>query len=113
MNARRREIAELYRDELEGIVQLPRDIPGHTWHLYPVRVDAEKRDTLIDHLLANDISAGVHYKPLTHYPMFSGDVPVTEHEWLRLVSLPIFPDMTDEQQWRVICAVREWASEIA
>lgn len=109
MNLRRREIAGRYCDELQGVVELPPDSLYHTWHLYPVRVDAEKRDSLIDHLLAHDISAGVHYKPLTHYPMFSGDVPVTEREWLRLVSLPIFPDMTDEQQERVIECVRGWA----
>jgi len=109
MNQRRREIAGRYCEGLTGLVELPLDTPSHTWHLFPSRVDAEKRDSLIDHLLTNDISAGVHYKPLTHYPMFSGDVPVTEREWLRLVSLPIFPDMTDLQQARVIECVREWA----
>jgi len=110
MNARRRKIAMRYCDELRDVVQLPLDSRHHTWHLFPVRVDASRRDSLIDYLGDRDISAGVHYKPLTHYPMFSGDVPVTDREWQRLVSLPIFPDMTDEQQWRVICAVREWAS---
>lgn len=110
MNGRRREIAERYQDELNGVVTLPWDRRSHTWHLFPVRVDAEQRDSLIDYLLSKGISAGVHYKPLTHYPMFHGHVPVTEHEWRRLVSLPIFPDMTDAQQWRVICAVREWAN---
>lgn len=111
MNARRRDIAERYCDELLDAVQLPIDSERHTWHLFPVRVDADKRDSLIDYLLARGISAGVHYKPLTHYPMFDGNVPVTEREWQRLVSLPIFPDLSDEQQRRVIEAVREWVNE--
>ena len=100
MNQRRCEIAMRYCEELRGLVQLPVDHPEHTWHLFPIRV--ERRDALVDHLLAHDISAGVHYKPLTHYSMFSGDLPVTEWEWQRLVSLPIFPDLTDEQQGHVI-----------
>ena len=109
MNERRREIAGRYCEELQDIAELPPDDPSHTWHLFPIRVDADKRDSLIDYLLAHDISAGVHYKPLTHYPMFSGDVPVTEREWLRLVSLPIFLDMTDAQQALVIACIKEWA----
>jgi len=110
MNARRRQIAERYTAELSGIVQTPADHPAHTWHLYPIRVDAEKRDALLDYLAGKDISAGVHYKPLTHYPMFS-DQPtpsVTEREWRRLVSLPIFPDLADGEQERVITAVKEF-----
>ena len=110
MNQRRREIAGRYCAGLDGIVELPPDDPSHTWHLFPIRVNAIRRDSLIDYLLAHDISAGVHYKPLNHYPMFTGDVPVTEREWLRLVSLPIFADMTDEQQVRVIRCIREWDS---
>jgi perosamine synthetase len=93
MNERRREIAEKYCEELCGVVELPHYVLGHTRHLFPIRVDAEQRDLLIDYLLSKDISAGVHYKPLSHYPMFDGYVPVTEREWRRLVSLPIFPDM--------------------
>lgn len=110
MNERRREIAMQYRAGLDSIVELPRDSKHHTWHLFPIRVDADRRDSLIDYLGANGISAGVHYKPLNHYPMFSGDVPVTEREWLRLVSLPVFPDMSHLQQALVIEAVRTWAN---
>ena len=100
MNNRRRDIAHRYIQELYGLVELPKDMPGHTWHLFSIRVD--NRDKLIDALLAQDISAGVHYKPLNHYPMFSGETPVVEHEWKRLVTLPMFPDMTGEQQEKVI-----------
>lgn len=68
------------------------------------------RDALVDHLAACGISAGVHYKPLTYYPMFSYQPtpPVTEREWRRLVSLPIFPDLTENDQDQVISAVKEF-----
>jgi perosamine synthetase len=105
LNAKRRSIALRYIKELDGLVELPVDMPGHTWHLFSIRV--EHRDRLIDALLAQGVSAGVHYKPLNHYPMFSGDTPVTEREWQRLVTLPVFYDMTDEQQEKVIRIVRE------
>lgn len=110
MNARRRQIAERYTAELSGIVQTPPDHPAHTWHLYPIRVDAAKRDALLDHLADKGISAGVHYRPISHYPIFGGcsAPPVTEREWRRLVSLPIFADMTEGQQERVIAVVKEF-----
>lgn len=101
---RRREIANLYRAYLADVdgLQLPLDHTAHTWHLYPVRVDAERRDEVVDRMLAAGISVGVHYKPLTHYPMYAGaDLPVTEREWQRLISLPIFYDLTDDEARRV------------
>lgn len=100
--ARRKIIAAMY----DGAFTIGQDMPqlqayhdAHTYHLYVIRVDAEKRDKIIDYLLAEGISAGVHYKPLTYYPMYSDQPtpPVTEREWKRLISLPIFFDMTDQQ----------------
>ncbi len=80
-------------------------------HLYVVRVHAEDRNRFIDHMLANGVSAGVHYKPLTHYPaLFPGKhhVPVTERVWQTMVTLPLFPDMTDGEQEQVIAAVKSF-----
>lgn len=109
MNAHRRAIADIYTRELAGIVQTPLDHPAHTWHLYVCRVDADRRDAVLDHLASKGISAGVHYKPLTYYPMFASQPtpPVTEREWRRLISLPIHPDLTDDEQGQVIAAVKE------
>jgi perosamine synthetase len=104
LNAKRRLIAERYMFELNGYVQLPPNHINHTWHLFVVRTN--NRNKLIRALLSEGVSAGVHYKPINHYPMFSGETPVTEREWQRLVSLPIFADMTEEQQDKVIRIVR-------
>ena len=118
MQSRRREIATRYDEQFtafarnQGCIpyQLPINHPKHTWHLYALRVDATKRDALIDHLLSKGISAGCHYKPLTYYPMYLDQPtpPVTEREWRRLVSLPIYADMTDIEQEQVIEAVKEF-----
>ena len=106
--ARRRAIAKMYDEGLLGLCQLPLDHPKHTYHLYPIRVDARKRNRTIQHLLSKGISAGVHYKALTEYPMYhQATPPVTDYTWHRLISLPIFFDMTDEQVNLVITTLRE------
>ena len=109
MNARRRQIAERYTSELADLVQTPASHERHTWHLYPIRVEAERRDGIIDYLAERGISTSVHYKPLTHYPMWAdlSTPPVTEREWRRLISLPIHAELTDDEQGRVIKALRE------
>ena len=110
MQARRREIAALYSRLLRG-VELPLAHPAHMWHLYAIRVRASKRDAIIDHLGASGVSAGVHYKPLTHYALFADRAtpPVAGREWQRLISLPIFADMTDADVERVAALVNEVA----
>ena len=106
--ARRRAIAKMYSEGLLGCCQLPLQHWKHTWHLYPIRVDARQRNKVVKYLLSKGISAGVHYKPLTSYPMYQQRTPtVTEYTWRRLVSLPIFYDMTDDQVQLVISTLRE------
>ena len=110
LQRKRREIADWYRlllDDVPGL-ELPRDHIDHTWHLFPVRVPAAMRDRVIDYLLSCEISAGVHYKPLTLYPMYAQPTPaVTEREWQRLVSLPIYYDLTFEQVKFIAFKLRE------
>ena len=94
---------------LHDVVELPAFHAAHTYHLFPVRVDADRRDKILDYMLAHDISVGVHYKPLTYYTPFEDQAtpPVTECEWKRLISLPIFYDMTDDQVEYVIKCLKE------
>jgi perosamine synthetase len=109
MNLRRREIAYRYREELVDHVEFTCDHPFHSNHLFPIRVRIDKRNAILDGLLAAGVSAGVHYKPLTHYPMYRSQAtpPVTEREWQKLISLPIYPDMSDEIQDFIIHTVKE------
>ena len=78
-----------------------------------VRTEPERRNSLIDHLLARGVSAGVHYKPLTHYPPYAGQhtPPVTEREWRRMVTLPMFAGMSEAEQGLVIDAVKDWCKQ--
>jgi perosamine synthetase len=106
---RRLALVRRYDRDLRKLVTTPANNQHHQWHLYVIRVKDGERDRLIDYLAEQGISAGVHYKPLTEYPMWRQNTPtVTAREWRRCVSLPLYSDMTDDEQTRVIEAVGEF-----
>lgn len=112
MNAQRRKLACRYADELGslGWLRLPQVDDESANHLFVVRVDAGDRDRFIRHMLDSGVSAGVHYKPLTAYPMFGPrqELPVTDRVWKTLVTLPLFPDMTGAEHGQVVAAVKRF-----
>ncbi len=80
------------------------------YHLYVIR--SNERDKLAEHLKANGVHTGLHY-PLPvhlqncyrHWEYQSGDLPVTEHAASQVLSLPMFPGITAEQQREVAAAI--------
>ena len=107
----RRAIVRRYLTELAGLdwMRLPQWREGSAWHLFTIRVPAEQRDAFIGHMAAAGVTAGVHYKPLNTYPIFGSAVlPVTDRVWQTLVTLPLYPDMTESDAGRVIDAARTW-----
>ncbi|WTW97076.1 DegT/DnrJ/EryC1/StrS family aminotransferase [Streptomycetaceae bacterium NBC_01309] len=89
-------------------VRLPRTAPGnvHVWHLYAVRVP--RRDEVLAELNEAGIGAGIHYPVPVHLqPAFRelghapGDFPVAERAAGEILTLPLFPQITEEQQVRV------------
>ena len=106
MNARRAQIAAEYLRLLADVdwLTLP-STQNQTWHLFVIRT--ADRDRFVDYLLARGISAGVHYKPLTHYPIFENvPLPVTDAVWPTLVTLPCHPALTDAEGEYIIETVR-------
>lgn len=106
-NQRRREAAGRYASLLAGLpgVELPSTAEGNVdvWHLYVVRV--EDRDRVLGALHAAGIGAGIHYPVPFHLsPAYRelnhgrGDFPVAEHAADTMLSLPIFPHITADQQ---------------
>ena len=114
---RRRALAALYRAELEGSgVALPREqaYAGAVYHLFVVR--HPRRDALAAALGERGIGTLVHYPiPLHLQPAFAplggkpGDLPVAEAAAREVLSLPLHPEMTDDQVRAVAAAVRELA----
>ena len=114
-NQARRQAAGRYAELLADIpeVILPRTAPGneHVWHLYTIRVP--RRDAVLHFLHDEGIGAGIHYPVPVHLqPAFRhlgygpGDFPVAEAAARQLLSLPLYPQITREQQVRVADAVR-------
>lgn len=112
-NARRREIRARYDRELSGIdgLETPPAPRGRSaCHNYVVRLD--RRDELNVFLRDRGISSGVHYLPVHLQPYYRdrcrADVPVTERAWKRLLTLPMYPDLSEEDLSRIIGAVKEF-----
>jgi perosamine synthetase len=114
MNARRREIVRLYNQQLAGVVETPPADDEQrgfrsAWHIYCIRT--AQRDDLAVHLQQHGVSTGVHYFPLHLYENIYGrqaPLPVAEREWTRMMSLPIFPDLGDDQVTRVCQLIRKF-----
>lgn len=109
MNSARRKIVRAYLDGLGdlGWLRLPEWREGSSWHMFTVRVD--RRDEFIDHMHAHGVSAGVHYRPLTSYGIFgNAELPVTDRVWKTLVTIPLYPDMTEQDVSQVISAARDF-----
>lgn len=108
-NARRRELARMYR---EALAQLPLVLPSepdgsvHVWHLFMVRT--ARRDELLARLNARGIGAGIHYPVPIHlqksYERLGyrrGDFPVAERVCGEILTLPLYPEMTEAHVSRV------------
>lgn len=116
---RRNALAEAYLAEL---VHLPLALPAtkqnayHAFHLFVVQSD--DREALIQGLRDRGVATGIHYPiPLHKQPAFApagGDAPSlprVERAADRIVSLPLFPEMTEEQQKHVISSIEEVVSQ--
>lgn len=114
-NAARQAAAARYGELLAGMpgVRLPAVMPGnaHVWHLYVVRV--QRRDEVLAALNSAGVGAGVHYPEAIHqtgaFRHLAADsmpLPVAERAAAEILSLPIYPHITPEQQERVADVLR-------
>lgn len=118
--ARRREIASRYAELLAGDDRVVMQaVPGdrvNAWHLFPVRLAGdraeERRRAVFSRMRADGIGVNVHYRPvylnsyyrgLGHRP---GECPRAETVYSGLLSLPMWPGLSDEAQDRVVGSLR-------
>ncbi|WP_432025905.1 DegT/DnrJ/EryC1/StrS family aminotransferase [Streptomyces sp. 1222.5] len=120
-NAARRAAAAHYDTLLAdlaaaGRIVLPATAAGniHVWHLYVVQVTGADRDDVVGKLNAEGIGAGVHYPAPVHLtPAYRhlghtrGDFPNAEQAAERILSLPLYPQITPDQQQRVVDALAD------
>jgi dTDP-4-amino-4,6-dideoxygalactose transaminase len=119
---RRTEIAEFYNRELAGIEELalPQYAPyeqRHAWHLYTPLVRVEKlaidRDRFMEELKKHNIGSGLHYKAIHHHAWYrqhlnlpDSALPNASYASERILSLPLFPKMSDDDARDVVEAVK-------
>jgi dTDP-4-amino-4,6-dideoxygalactose transaminase len=117
-NARRREIADYYTELLTNTDIGTPYVPPHIkpiYHIYCIRVPSGNRDALQKHLKARGIETGIHYPiPLHLQPVYhnlgykSGDFPQTEKAAGEILSLPMYPELTEAQAQQIVDAVKEF-----
>ena len=122
MQKRRLRIAARYQEEFGKMdaVETPfvPDYATHSWHLYVIRIVPElltiDRDQFIVELNERNVGTSVHFIPVhlmtayrTRFGYKEGDFPNTEKHFDRIISLPLYPTMTDEETEYIIAAVRD------
>jgi dTDP-4-amino-4,6-dideoxygalactose transaminase len=114
-NAARMRHAETYTAALDGVgdlvVQECAPYATHVFHLFIV--ETGHRDALRDHLAAAGIQTGIHYPTPIHLQeayadleLGAGAFPVSERLATRMLSLPMFPELTTEQLETIVAAIR-------
>jgi perosamine synthetase len=126
MRREREEIAERYRAAFKDIEEL--ELPPfssdriHSWHLFPIRLRLDRlnvdRNAFLDELKNRGVGCSVHYRPLhlhTYYEQTFGwqpqDLPVATATWERLITLPLFPGMRDEEVEHVVSTTRDLCAQ--
>ena len=119
---RRLEIVKKYNDgmsDIEGLV-LPKHLSGkvHAWHLYVIRIIPElwkiDRNTLIEKINEKGIGTSVHYIPVHMHSYYEkkygykpGDFPIAKQLSESVITLPLYPKMTDEQTNYVVSVLND------
>ena len=118
---KRDELASLYNELLAELPLILPPMPAlgelHSWHLYVVRLTDDARigrDALIEPLYAAGIGCSVHYIPLHLHPYWrerydlqAADYPHSQHAYERMLSVPLYTRMTEDDVRRVAAALRQ------
>jgi len=127
--AERERLAGRYEELLKGVagLLLPQRVPypvRHAWHLYTPLVDVDRlkisRDRFMEDLKARNIGTGLHYTAAHEFSYYASrfgwkpeDYPEAHFVSERIVSLPFFPGLTEQDQGDVVDAIRSLVAEAA
>ena len=121
----RKRIVEMYNKSFADLdfITLPPDGQGNAWHLYLLRINEDKlsisREEFAKKMQLTGIGISVHFIPIFHftywqklYPDFTCEnYPNAEKQYRQTISIPLFPDMTDQQAELVIDTVKKIGEE--
>ncbi len=121
MRLEREAIATRYAAALADIEEIELPVENldriHSWHLFPIKLNLDRlsidRNAYMEELKADGVGCSVHWRPLHLHPYYqetygwqADDLPVATAVWERLISLPLFPGMRDDEFDHVINTVR-------
>ena len=109
---------EVFKDMKEITIPFVKNNIKHAWHLYVIKIVSEKlkinRNQFIEALKAENIGTSVHFIPAHLQPYYrdtfgfkKGDFPNAEYAFERVISLPLFPKMSDKDVKDVINSVKK------
>jgi dTDP-4-amino-4,6-dideoxygalactose transaminase len=113
---KRREHAKKYDSKISQNIKKPHEASGrkHTYYMYVIRTD--KREKLMQHLKEKGIDCGIHYPiPLHLQPAYKhlgykeGDFPVAENAAKEILSIPLYPELTEEQKEYIVENISEFS----
>ena len=115
---RRKEIVRMYNEAFEGItgVETPIVKPyvKHAWHIYTVLLTGINRDEFFSKMRERNIGVNVHYIPIYRFSYYQEyfnfnpkDFPVTEEVFERIITLPLYPKMEDDDVNMVVEGVEK------
>ncbi|MBI2075741.1 MAG: UDP-4-amino-4,6-dideoxy-N-acetyl-beta-L-altrosamine transaminase [Candidatus Aenigmarchaeota archaeon] len=121
--ARRNEIVKIYNRELSQMKEIAipfvSDNVKHAWHIYTMLLNGINRDSFFKEMKRQNIGVNVHYIPVYRHSYYRErfgikpeEFPVTEGVFKRIVTLPLFPKMTDEDVNDVIDAAKETVEKL-
>jgi len=120
---RRKEIVEMYNEAFEAVLEIETSIAKPyvkpAWHIYTVLLNGINRDEFFSKMRGKNIGVNLHYIPTyrfsyyqEHFNFSPNDFPVTEEVFSKIVTLPLFPKMEDDEVIYVINTVKETIDEI-
>ncbi|MDI6840027.1 MAG: DegT/DnrJ/EryC1/StrS family aminotransferase [bacterium] len=103
---------EAFKDVKWVVPLVEKDYAYSSRHIYAVKI--LMRDELNRYLYLKGISTGVHYKPIHHFKIFGNvkvNLPITEKVWHKLLTLPLYPDMSDEEFEKIVNEIIKFGKE--
>lgn len=121
---RRNDLAQMYLDLLAdcSFIELPESLDEirHAWHIFTVLLKGADRNTFFTYMRAHDVGVNLHYIPTyrlryyrDHLPQNSSEFPVTEDVFHRIISLPLFPGLTEAQVHYIVETMKDGYKTIA
>ena len=122
MRVQRERVAQIFLERFAEIdeIELPPVDENrlHSWHLFPLRLNTEKlsinRNAFIEELKESGVGCSVHWRPLHLHPFYQTKynwrikhLPAASRLWTRLISLPIFPAITNREIDHVVKTVKD------